>query len=184
MSVFGGKADITKLLALKFFRPSEITDISRLLALTDCSYKVRVAHAPKISAICFERQGPTVGPEGFFSSANPGAVAGAHAADIDTDLDASPAASVRLRESSGADARDRGPAPQSAAGDVLPAELAGDPQSGDGRYRAVTRPARERLPRRTDFSGRDVRAHHIGRRDAQSGAGRPILCAATAGNPA
>jgi len=142
MSVFGGKADITKLLALKFFRPSEITDISRLLALTDCSYKVRVAHAPKISAICFERQGPTVGPEGFFSCANSGAVGGAHIADIDTDLDASPAASVRLRESSGADARDRGPVPQSEAGDVLPAELAGDPQSGDGRHRAVARPAR------------------------------------------
>ena len=67
---------------------------------------------------------------------------------------------------------------------VLPTELAGDPQSGDGRYRAVARPARECLPRRTDFSGRDVRTHHIGRRDAQSGAGRPIFGSAIAGNPA
>ena len=147
------------------------------------SYKVRVAHAPKISAIRFERQGPTIGPEGFFSSANSGAVGGAHIADLDTDLDASPAAPVRLCESPGADARDRRPVAQSAVGHVLPTELAGDPQSGDGRNRAVARPARECLPGRTDFSGRDVRTHHIGRRDAQSGAGRPIFGSAIAGNP-
>ena len=61
-----------------------MTDISRLLAFTDCSYKVRVAYAPKISVIRFERQGPTIGPEGFFSSANSGAVGGAHIADLDT----------------------------------------------------------------------------------------------------
>ena len=184
MSAFGPKADITKLPALKFFRPSEITDISRLLASADCSYKVRVAHAPKISAIRFERQGPTIGPEGFFSPANSGAGCGAHIADLDTDLDPPSAASVRLRESPRADARDRGPVAQSAAGRVLPTELGGDPQSGDGRHRAVARPVRERLPCRTDFSCRNVRAHHIGRRDAQSGAGRPIFRAAIAGNPA
>src|SRR4029079_5851002 len=155
---------------------------SRLLPLTEFSYKLPLAHAPHISAIRFERQGPPIGPDRFFSSANPGAGGGTHVADLDTDLDAPAAAIVRLRKPPGADARDRRSVPQPAVGHVLPTELAGDPQSGDGCRRAAARPAGERLPGRANLSGRDVRIDHVGRRHAQSGADRPIFRPALAGD--
>ena len=111
----------------------------------------------------------------LLGAANRRAVCGLHAAHFDPDLDASAAAAVGLRQSSGAHARDRDDLEKPAARAILRNRLAGHSQPDHGSDRAAAGARHEHLPRRPGVHRRDVRAHHFRRAGAQPRADRPLV---------